>query len=219
VTRITMTRIKVCGIMNQTELSQAIFAGVDAVGFVVEIDDSRHRLSADVAASLIKNVPVFTKSVAVIAPQDVDEAVRLAGRTGADILQIHGSLSPENLAELKGRVHQKLVAAVAAGTESKAVQSFARSADAILLDTLAGGKLGGTGAVHDWNHSAMIARSLQAANVPVILAGGLRPENVAEAIRTVKPYAVDVSSGTETAGKKDLEKILSFVREVRQCPQ
>lgn len=214
-----MTRIKVCGIMNQMELSQAVYAGVDAVGFVVEIENSRHRLSADEAALLIKNVPVFTKSVAVIAPNDANEAVELAGRTGADILQVHGSLSPTDMLELKGRVHQKLIAAVAAGTESKAVQSFAKSADAILLDTLAGGKLGGTGAVHDWNHSAEITKSLNAISIPVILAGGLKPENVAAAIRTVKPYAVDVSSGTETAGKKDPEKILSFVREVRQCPQ
>jgi len=214
-----VTRIKVCGIMNQMELSQAVSAGVDAVGFVVEIENSRHRLSADEAALLIKKVPVFTKSVAVIAPNDANEAVELAGRTGADILQVHGSLSPADMLELKGRVHQKLVAAVAAGTESKAVQSFAKSADAILLDTLAGGKLGGTGAVHDWNHSAEITKSLNAISIPVILAGGLKPENVAAAIRTVKPYAVDVSSGTETAGKKDPEKILSFVREVRQCPQ
>lgn len=214
-----MTRIKVCGIMNQMELSQAVYAGVDAVGFVVEIENSRHRLSADEAALLIKKVPVFTKSVAVIAPNDANEAVELARRTGADILQVHGSLSPADMLELKGRVHQKLIAAVAAGTESKAVQSFAKSADAILLDTLAGGKLGGTGAVHDWNHSAEITKSLNAISIPVILAGGLKPENVAAAIRTVKPYAVDVSSGTETAGKKDPEKILSFVREVRQCPQ
>jgi len=205
--------------MNQMELSQAVSAGVDAVGFVVEIENSRHRLSADEAALLIKKVPVFTKSVAVIAPNDANEAVELAGRTGADILQVHGSLSPADMLELKGRVHQKLVAAVAAGTESKAVQSFAKSADAILLDTLAGGKLGGTGAVHDWNHSAEITKSLNAISIPVILAGGLKPENVAAAIRTVKPYAVDVSSGTETAGKKDPEKILSFVREVRQCHQ
>lgn len=214
-----MTRIKVCGIMNRTELSQAVLAGADAVGFVVDIKDSRHCLSADETAGLIKNVPVFAKSVAVIAPRDVDEAVRLARLTGADVLQIHGSLCPEDLAELKGQVHQKLVAAVAAGTESKALRSFAGSADAILLDTQVNGKLGGTGAVHDWNHSAEIAKSLKAQGIPVILAGGLKPGNVAEAIMKVKPYAVDVSSGTETAGKKDPEKILSFVREVRQCPQ
>ena len=94
-------------------------------------------------------------------------------------------------------------------------QNYATSADAILLDTLANGKLGGTGAVHDWNKSAEIVRSLK---VPVILAGGLNPGNVAAAIEKVRPYAVDVSSGLETGGKKDPQKILSFVREVRACP-
>ena len=210
-----MTRIKVCGIMNSAELLQAVLAGADAVGFVVEIDDSRHRLSAKEAADLIKLVPLFTKSVAVIAPDDVEGAVKLAKQTGADVLQIHGSLSAADLAELKGRIHQKLIAVVAAGSDLLKAQSYAASADAVLLDTLANGKLGGTGAVHDWNKSAEIARSMK---VPVILAGGLNPGNVAAAIEKVRPYAVDVSSGLETGGKKDPEKIFSFVREVRACP-
>ncbi len=220
-----MTRIKVCGIMSESELFQAVFAGADAVGFVVEIDDSRHCLTAGEAADLISLVPVFTKSVAVIAPENVDEAVKLAARTKADVLQVHGSLAPKDLAELKSRVHQKLVAAVAAGAAgaagtagagSKEAMRFGMVADAVLLDTMVNGKLGGTGAVHDWNMSAEIVRSQK---VPVILAGGLNPGNVAEAIRKVRPYAVDVSSGTETGGKKDPEKIRSFVREVRSCPQ
>ncbi|MDM7912225.1 MAG: phosphoribosylanthranilate isomerase, partial [Methanotrichaceae archaeon] len=92
-----MTRIKVCGIMNEAELLQALSAGADAVGFVVEIDDSRHRLTAGEAADLIELVPVFTKSVAVIAPESVDDAVKLAARTKADVLQIHGSLAPKDL--------------------------------------------------------------------------------------------------------------------------
>ncbi len=214
-----MTRIKVCGIMSESELLQAVSAGADAVGFVVEIDDSRHCLTAGEAADLIELVPVFTKSVAVIAPENVDEAVKLAARTKADVLQVHGSLAPKDLAELKSRVHQKLVAAVAAGAAgagSKEAMRFGMVADAVLLDTMVNGKLGGTGAVHDWDMSAEIVRSLK---VPVILAGGLNPGNVAEAIRKVRPYAVDVSSGTETGGKKDPEKIRSFVREVRSCPQ
>jgi phosphoribosylanthranilate isomerase len=78
------------------------------------------------------------------------------------------------------------------------------------------GKLGGTGIAHDWDQSAEIARSLP---VPTILAGGLNPSNVVEAILKVKPYAVDVSSGAESGGKKDPEKIRSFIREVRSCPQ
>jgi phosphoribosylanthranilate isomerase len=208
-----VTRIKVCGIMNQSELLQAISAGVDAVGFVVEIGDSRHSISANEAADLIKLVPIFTKSVAVIAPENVDEAEELAIGTRSDVLQVHGSLSPEDLAELKKRIPQKIVAAVAAG--SKDAFCYASSVDAILLDTLVNGKLGGTGAVHDWNQSADLVVSLK---VPVILAGGLNPDNVVEAILKVRPYAVDVSSGTETRGKKDPEKIRSFVREVRSCP-
>lgn len=202
--------------MDRSDLLQAVSAGVDAVGFVVEIGDSRHSISAGEAADLIDLVPVYAKSVAVIAPEDVDEAVKLAARTKADVLQVHGSLAPKDLAELKSRVHQKLIAAVAAGAGAKEAVRFGMVADAVLLDTVVNGKLGGTGAVHDWDMSAEIARTLK---VPVVLAGGLNPGNVAEAIVKVRPYAVDVSSGTETAGKKDPEKIRSFVSEVRSCPQ
>ncbi|MDM7912045.1 MAG: phosphoribosylanthranilate isomerase, partial [Methanotrichaceae archaeon] len=129
------------------------------------------------------------------------------------------------LTELKSRVHQKLVAAVAvraagaaraANAGSKEAARFGMVADAVLLDTVVNGKLGGTGAVHDWDRSAEIVRSLK---VPVILAGGLNPRNVAEAIKKVRPYAVDASSGLETGGKKDQEKIRSFIREVRSCHQ
>jgi len=210
-----VTRIKVCGIMNREELSQAVLAGADGVGFIVEIDQSRHRLSVKDAADMIKLVPLFTKSVAVIAPEDVERAVQLALKTGADVLQVHGSLSADDMAELRGRVASKLVATVAAGSSLDEIRDYAASADAVLLDTLSNGKLGGTGAVHDWNRSASIVKSLK---VPVILAGGLNPGNVAAAIKKVGPYAVDVSSGLETAGKKDPQKIFSFVREVRACP-
>jgi len=211
-----VTRIKICGIMNSAELLQATLAGADAVGFIVEIESSRHRLSAGQAAELIKMVPLFTKSVAVIAPVDVESAVQMAGKIGADVLQVHGSLSAADLAELKGRVAQKLVATLAAGSDLNEIRCYASSADAILLDTLSNGTLGGTGAVHDWNKSAKIVEGLK---VPVILAGGLNPGNVAAAIEKVRPYAVDASSGLETNGKKDPQKIISFVKEVRGCPQ
>jgi len=211
-----VTRIKICGIMNCAELLQAVLAGADAVGFIVEIESSRHRLSVQEAADLIKMVPLFTKSVAVIAPVDVEEAVQLAELTGADVLQVHGSLSALDMAMLKGRVAQKLVAALPAASDLNEIRCYAASADAVLLDSVARGKLGGTGAVHDWNKSAKIVESLK---VPVILAGGLNPGNVAAAIEKVRPYAVDASSGLETGGNKDPEKIFSFVREVRACPR
>jgi phosphoribosylanthranilate isomerase len=201
--------------MNEKELDCAISGGADAVGFIVEVEGSRHKISADDARELIKLVPVFTKSVAVIAPNSPEEAALLAKKTGADLLQVHGTLEPEEIKELKKRVHQKVIVAVPPGVEA---HRMAAVADALLLDTLKDGKLGGTGAVHDWSISAAIARDLRV-SVPVILAGGLNPSNVGEAIRTVRPYAVDVSSGVETAGRKDQKKVESFVREVRSCQQ
>jgi phosphoribosylanthranilate isomerase len=208
-----VTRVKICGIMNELDLNCAIAGGADAVGFIVEVEGSRHRISAEVARELIKRVPVFTKSVAVIAPDSPEEAVLLAQKTGADLIQVHGTLEPLEIKELKKRVHQSVIAAVPQGVEA---HLMAAAADAVLLDTFKDGKLGGTGAVHDWSVSAAIARDLC---IPVILAGGLNPSNVGEAIRTVKPYAVDVSSGVEIAGRKDQEKVKSFVREVRSCQQ
>ena len=208
-----MTRVKVCGIMNELDLDCAILGGADAVGFIVEVEGSRHRISAEDARDLIKRVPVFTKSVVVIAPNSPEGAALLARKTGADLLQVHGTLKSEEIKDLKKLVHQKIIAAVPPGVDA---QRMAGAADAVLIDTLKDGKLGGTGAVHDWSVSAAIARNLQ---IPVILAGGLNPSNVGEAIRTVRPYAVDVSSGVETAGRKNKNKIESFVREVRSCQQ
>ena len=206
-----MIRVKVCGIMNEKDLDCAIVGGADAVGFIVEVEGSRHRISAEDASELIRLVPVFTKSVAVISPNSPEEAVLLARKTGADLLQVHGTLGPEEINELKRRVHQKVIAAVPPGVEA---HRMAAAADAVLLDTFKDGKLGGTGAVHDWSVSAAVARDIQ---IPIILAGGLNPSNVGEAIRTVKPYAVDVSSGVETAGRKDPKKVESFVQEVKSC--
>ena len=210
-----MTRVKICGLMSRQDLEYALAAGADAVGFVVEIDSSRHCLSAAAAADLIRRVPIYSKSVAVINPRDVDDALRLAHETGADVLQVHGSLSPGDLAELKERAHQKIIAAVAAEPGGEEARRYAAVADAVLLDSMVGGTLGGTGKVHDWLVSAEIAASLK---VPVILAGGLYPGNVAEAIEKVKPYAVDVSSGIETEGRKDPARISSFLQAVRACP-
>ena len=210
-----MTRVKICGIMNSDDLALAIEAGADAVGFVVEIEDSRHCISAQKAADLVHKVPVYTKSVAVIHPKDIDDAMRLADITRADVLQLHSSLPPLDLAALRSRISQKLVVAVAADEGGKQAKSYETVADAILLDSMVEGRLGGTGRVHDWDKSAGIVRSLP---VPVILAGGLDPGNVVQAIERVRPYAVDVSSGTETGGRKDPLKIRAFVEKVRGCP-
>ncbi len=207
-----MTRIKICGLTDQLDLSYALAAGADAVGFVVEIERSRRCISAKAARALIEKVPVFVKSVAVISPQDLDDAVRLSQETEADLLQVHSRLGAAEIRALKGLVPQKIIAACAAGSD--AVHQLSGAADAVLLDTFKDGMLGGSGEIHDWSLSADLARSL---SVPVILAGGLNPSNVREAICKVRPYAVDVSSGVETDGRKDPAKMAAFVEQVRSC--
>ncbi len=207
-----MTRIKICGLQDQSDLDHALKAGADAVGFVVEVKRSRHCITAAAARDLIRNVPVFVKSVAVISPRDIDEAVRLSRETNADLLQVHSTLSAGDIRALKGLVPQKIIVATLA--ESEEVLAMANVADAILLDTYKDGMLGGSGVAHDWNVSAALARRV---SVPVILAGGLRPENVCEAVRKVRPYAVDVSSGVETDGRKNEMLMRAFASEVKSC--
>jgi phosphoribosylanthranilate isomerase len=206
-----LTRVKFCGMTSQEELRAAVAAGADALGFIVEIERSRRCLSADVARDLIRRVPIFITTVAVMEPSTPEEAARLVRITGADLLQLYG-LEASAIAALKGLVRNaKIIAAAPAGPEAR---QLAEVADAVLLDTVKGGRLGGSGEAHDWNQSALLSRELP---VPTILAGGLDPSNVHEAISQVRPYAVDVSSGVETDGRKDGEKMRSFVKAARGC--
>ncbi|UEC42390.1 MAG: N-(5'-phosphoribosyl)anthranilate isomerase [Methanothrix sp.] len=210
-----MTRAKICGIRDAAARDAAVAFGADAVGFVVEIPRSRRSIGRDEARRLIEGLPPFVSSVIVVEPDSVAEAANLALDTGADALQVNESLSLEDLSTLADIVPQKLVAAVPAapGILDRAL-ALQEVADALLVDSSEGGELGGTGKVHDWELSASLVEDI---GVPVILAGGLDPGNVAEAIDTVRPYAVDVSSGVETGGLKDPEKIEAFLLEVRGC--
>ena len=211
-----MTRAKICGIRDPGARDAAVASGADAVGFVVEIPRSRRSIGREEAKSLIRGLPPFVSSVVVVEPKSAAEAASIALDTGADVLQVNGTLAAEDLSTLREMVAARLVATVPAVPGAlEEVRRIAEVADALLVDSQEGGKLGGTGAVHDWNLSADL---VEAVGAPVILAGGLSPENVAEAIRAVGPYAVDVSTGVETEGRKDPAKIAAFLREVRCCP-
>ncbi|MGC9514025.1 phosphoribosylanthranilate isomerase [Methanocrinis sp.] len=212
-----MTRAKICGLKDACARDLAVAAGADAVGFVVEIPRSKRCIGREEARGLIEGLPPFVSSVIVVEPESVAEASNLALEINADVIQVNDSLGFEDLLVLKKMVPQRLVATVPAepGLLDRALQ-MGEVADALLVDSLEGGKLGGTGTVHDWNLSADLVRKV---GLPVILAGGLNPENVAEAIGAVRPYAVDVSSGVETDGKKDPRKIEAFLEVVKSCPQ
>ena len=211
-------KVKICGITRKEDLEAAASAGADAVGFVVGVAFSPRNLSLVEAGKLIRQVPPFVKTVLVTVPDSLEELVKTCEAVNPDAVQIHG----ENLQDI-GAVRDKLstkllIWAVKAGSVD-AVGSAAESAkmfDAVILDSFVQGKHGGTGVVHDWNVSQHVKRAVYPK--PLILAGGLNPENVAEAVRTVAPYAVDVSSGVECQpGIKDHQKMVEFVKKAKGC--
>jgi phosphoribosylanthranilate isomerase len=226
------TRIKICGIRSPEEIELAAFYGADAVGFITEVPvESPRKLDSDTAASLVSRVPRCLDSVLVIMPENSARALELIEKVRPNIVQIHSMLPLSELEIIKEKTDIPIIKTLSVPAQDETSRDKIDNstlifdlleqvslleetdiADSILLDTGKSGKTGGTGSVHDWNLSRRIADETR---IPLILAGGLRPENVQEAIRTVSPYAVDTASGVETCGKKDSLKIRSFIEEVR----
>ncbi len=213
-------RVKICGITRKDDLGAAAAAGADALGFVVGAPASPRNLSWEAAEQLFRQVPPFVKSVLVTVPTTVDNLVEDCRLLNPDAVQIHG----ENLHNVE-LIREKLpsilsIRAVNACSPDvlETAAAAAKKFDAVLLDSLAEGQYGGTGSVHDWKLSRLIQRAIHPA--PLILAGGLNPENVADAVRIVQPYAVDVSSGVEQqAGIKDNQKMIKFVKNAKDDRQ
>jgi phosphoribosylanthranilate isomerase len=210
----TCVRVKVCGITSERDLRVACEAGADAVGFVVGAPYSPRSLSVEEAGRLIRLVPLFVESVLVAAPGSLEEAVSLYRRLKPGVFQIHGTLEGQSLRErLPDAVLVRALAVSSEAVIGRAVEE-ARFFDALLADSYQTGRQGGTGVVHDWGVSRRIREAISPK--PLVLAGGLSPENVAEAIREVGPYAVDVSTGVESRpGVKDPERIATFVRNAK----
>jgi phosphoribosylanthranilate isomerase len=208
-------RVKICGITRKEDVDAAAAAGADAVGFVVGVASSPRNLSLNDAERLIRQVPPFVKSVLVTVPRSIDE-FETYKKLNPNAIQIHGenlhAAAPVRLrlpnTQLIGAVNVNLADALA--VVSRASKLF----DAVLLDSFANGRYGGTGVVHDWELSKRVKQAIHPK--PLILAGGLNPKNVAEAVRTVEPYAVDVSSGVEQQpGIKDHKKIIEFIKNAK----
>jgi phosphoribosylanthranilate isomerase len=209
-------RVKICGITRKEDLDAAAAAGADAVGFVIGAAASPRNIPLEKAEKLFRQVPPFVKSVLVTLPTGIDELAETCRKLNPDAVQIHGE-NLRNAALIREKLpNNPLIKAVNANSPNALETASVASKifDAVLLDSLAEGKYGGTGAVHDWTLSKRIRNAVYP--TPLILAGGLNPENVAEAVRVVQPYAVDVSSGVELQrGKKDNQKIISFVKNAK----
>lgn len=200
------THVKICGITNEADLDCAIAAGVDAVGFIM-VASSPRNIDAETAAALVERVPAFVTTVGLFADDDPSQVARIVERVGFDLLQFQGD-EPEAVCRQFGRRYIKGIR-VGADTDLPAMAQRYASATGLLLDALVAGAYGGTGHTFDWDLVPELDR-------PVILAGGLNPGNVAQAIAKVKPWSVDVCSGVEAEkGIKDSEKIKAFMAAVR----
>jgi phosphoribosylanthranilate isomerase len=203
-----MTRAKVCGITREEDLGAAVAAGADALGVTAAVTvETPREVSIDRATELVAAIPPFVTSVLVTMPATVDRAIELVATVRPDAVQFHGPLGPDDIASVRERGPAKVIAAVDA--ESEEVTDYGAAADALLVDSVDDQGGGGTGQTHDWERTRELVAEL---DVPVILAGGLTPENVAEAVETVRPFAVDVASGVEReGGVKDHDAVRTFV--------
>lgn len=210
-----MLQIKICGIKDLAAMEAALEAGADMVGLVF-FPPSPRSLSLEQGAALAARA----RGKALVVALSVDAEDRLlediAGAVAPDLYQLHGSESPARVVELRNRLARPMMKAipVAEAADLDAVAAYAGAADRILFDARPpkdATRPGGHGRTFDWS---LLARLDHAK--PVMLSGGLDPENVAAAIRIVRPDAVDVSSGVETSpGVKDPRRIAAFVANAR----
>ncbi len=201
-------KIKVCGITNCEDAEMALALGADALGFNFFRGSPRY-IDPLAARSIVDSMPPFATAVGIfVNVESPAEVTRIAKMSGVQILQLHGNESPDYCRQLAG---WPLIKVWRIGQASSIFETDHFAVRAFLLDTADPQLFGGTGRVFDWS----LWRDFPSSR-PVILAGGLNPENVATAICAVRPYAVDVCSGVENApGRKDALRLRAFISEVR----
>jgi phosphoribosylanthranilate isomerase len=197
-------KVKICGITKAQDGIVASEAGADILGFVF-FQSSPRFVPIEVATGIIQQLPPFIVKAGVFVDAPTDLVLRAIGDCGLDLLQFHGNETPEYCSQF-GLMSMKAFRIRNAGSLQHLTDY---GTEAWLLDAYAPDKVGGTGATFDW----ALALEAQRLGRPIFLAGGLTPDNVAEAVRRVQPYGVDVSSGVEkTPGKKDHAKVRAFIQ-------
>ncbi|MBC7323735.1 MAG: phosphoribosylanthranilate isomerase [Moorella sp. (in: Bacteria)] len=203
-----MVRIKICGIRNYEEARLVLDAGVDTLGFVFA--RSPRQVHPEIARGIITKLPPFTTAVGVFVNEPRYSLMEIASFCRLDVLQLHGEEPPQYCHGLS----QRLIKAFRV-RDAGFIQAMDSYPDVhgFLLDAYDPEVAGGSGRTFNWE----LARHAAASGRPIILAGGLTPENVGAAIRTVRPYAVDVASGVETNGRKDPARIAAFLQAVKEA--
>lgn len=201
------TRIKICGITRAEDARSAVECGVDAIGLVF-YPPSPRAVTAEQAAEIVRELPPFVSVVSLFVDEPWDVVQRTLSVVPVDVIQFHGDEDGDYCSSF-ARPYVKAVR-MKAGTDLAAVASEHPATRALLLDSWQDGVPGGTGQTFDWQQAR------QAVGRPLVLAGGLNADNVADGMATVAPAAVDVSGGVESSpGIKDADKIRQFVMAVR----
>lgn len=209
-----MTKIKICGIKTLLDALTAIEAGADYLGFNFypkSVRFTEKPVCAEITSVLKREHPQI-KLVGVFVNSPVDEIKDILQTCQLDLAQLHGDETPEMLASLNGKAFKAI--RLSAESVQTSVYPFLKSAfePAMLIDAAVKGVYGGSGVTADWTAAAELAKKY-----PLLLAGGLTPDNVADAVRQVRPWGVDVASGVESApGEKDAGKMKAFVKEVKR---
>ncbi|SES89001.1 phosphoribosylanthranilate isomerase [Natronincola peptidivorans] len=200
-----MIRVKICGLTREEDIDYANKVMPDYVGFVFA--DSKRQVTVERAKELTEKLDKRIRKVGVFVNAPIEAVKITAERCKLDILQFHGEEKPEELKDVSQEIWKSF--------RIKNVDSFKElnhyKVDGYLLDTYVKGEMGGTGKAFDWNIPTSEIKDKY-----IILAGGLTPENVEEAIKKIRPNVVDISSGVESNGLKDLKKMKEFIERVRK---
>ena len=203
------TRIKICGMTRKVDVDLAVQLGVDALGFVF-VKTSPRYISPEDVREIIADVPPFVDTVGVFSNEDPAIVHEIVQYCGLSVVQLHGSEPPQYSDAINCRVIKAF--RVSADTSAELLAVYKGAVDGFLLDAYQKGVAGGTGQIFDWGLVNILSPP-----GPVILAGGIKPENVGAAILEVAPFAVDLSSGVEIEpGVKDPQKIKDLMAEVRR---
>lgn len=212
-----MTQVKICGITNEEDALKAAILGADYLGFLVEISFSEDKVTRKQARDIIRKLPLEVTPVFVTYLQKAKPIIEIAKEIKPVIIQLHNDISLEEIGKIRKSLPRiKLTKTISVVDENsiKEAKKYENYVDYILLDTKSGKRKGGTGIIHNWDISRKIVKSV---NKKVFLAGGLNPDNVEQAIKKVKPYAVDTNSGVKSKPrKKDYKKLELFIKRAKQ---
>jgi len=203
-------RVKICGITNLDDALAAVRFGADALGFIFFPESPRY-VTPEQVSQIVRALPPFVTTVGVFVdrtPEDIQDIMEI---TGLEAAQLHGSEPPDTC----GAVRCKVIKAIRVKELSDLEPLERYTVSAYLLDTYSPDSFGGTGRIFNWDIAVEAKRF-----GPIILAGGLTPDNIAEAVQHVRPYAVDVSSGVEAKkGLKDHEKLRLFIQRAKNVKE